>query len=163
MIIPTLPYQVTPGPGIEQTGATMESGSGPEVIDNLTVKVSCRKDQTEKDFLLPEVDIHDILMLKDLHFYVTHKLPIRKIGGVGYVVRGRKKVWFHTNSELQKLINSTLIKGKCALLCDGVMQSTCNDDDVNPDEKNANNISPAAKKKNVTAMDERREQVQRLS
>lgn len=163
MIVPTLPYQVTPGPGTEQSGATMESGSGPDVIDNLTVKVSCRKDKSERNFLLPEVDIHDISTLKDLKFYLTHKLPIREIGSVGYVVRGRKKVWFHTDSELQKLIHSTLIKGKGALWCDGIMQSTCNDDDVNPGEESANNISPpAAKRTKVTAMDERRERVQGL-
>ena len=162
MIIPTLPYRVTSGPGTEQSGTSMESSSGPDVIDNLTVKVSCRKDKTERNFILPEVAIHDISTLKDLKFYLTHKLPIGEIGSVGYVVRGRKKVWFHTDSELQKLIKSTLIKGKGALWCDGVMQSTCNDDDVNPDEESASNISPAAKKTKVTAMDERRERVQRL-
>ena len=39
---------------------------------------------------------------------------IREIGSVGYLVKGRKKVWFHTDSELQKLIAGTLIKGKGA-------------------------------------------------
>ena len=103
------------------------------------------------------MDIHDINTLKDLKVYLTHKLTIREIGSVGYVVRGRKKVWFHTNSKLEKLI-----KSKGALWCDGVMQSTCNDDDVNLDEESANNIFPAAKKTNVTAMDERQERLQGL-
>ena len=57
----------------------MESSSGPDVIDNFTVKVSCRKDKIERNFLLPEMDIHDISTLKDLKFYLTHKLPIREI------------------------------------------------------------------------------------
>ena len=60
MIIPTLPYRITSGPGTEQSGAAMESSSGPNVIDNLTVKVSYRKDKTERNFTLPEVDIQDI-------------------------------------------------------------------------------------------------------
>ena len=94
------------------------------------MKVSCRKDKTERNFLLPEMNIHDISTLEDRKIYLAHKLPIREIGSVGCIVRGRKKVWFHTDSELQKLINGTLIKGKSALWCDGVMQSTCNDDDV---------------------------------
>ena len=123
--------------------------------------MSCRKDITERNVLLPGVDIYDICTLKDLEFYLTHNFHIREIGSVGYDVRGRK-VWFHTNSELQKLINSSLIKGKGALWCDGVMQSTCNDDDVNPEEESANNISPAAKKTKVTGMDEMRERVEGL-
>ena len=95
------------------SGSTEQSiVSEPGVIQNLTVKFSCRRDKMERNFLLPEVD--DIQTIKDLKFYLVHNLPIREIGSVGYLVKGRKKVWFHTDSELQKLIAGTLIKGKGA-------------------------------------------------
>ena len=71
-------------------------------------------------------------------------------------------MWFYTDSELQKLINGTLIKGKGALWYDGVMQSRCNDDDINPNEDSGNNISPAAQKTNVIAMDKSGGRVQGL-
>ena len=137
MIIPTLPYQVTPVPGIEQSGATMESGSGPDVIDTLIVKESCKKDKTERNFLLPEVDIHDISTLKDLKFYLTHKLPIRKKAVLGTLLEEARRCGFTPTVSFKSL--SILIKGKGALWCDCVMQSTCNDDDVNPDKESANN------------------------
>ena len=50
---------------------------------------------------------------------------------MGYVVKGKKKVCFHTDDELQKLIDTTLSKGKGKLWCDCVMQGEENDD-VNP-------------------------------
>ena len=73
-----------------------------------------------------------------------HNLPIREIGSVGYLVKGRK-VWFHTDSELQKLIAGTLIKGKGALWCNGMMQSAEKDNSMNSDEENAD-ASPPTKK-----------------
>ena len=76
------------------------------------VKVSCRKGKVARNFVLTEVDIKDIRTLKDLKFYLAHQLPIRAVGSVGYVVKGRKKVCFHTDGELQKLIDTTLSKGK---------------------------------------------------
>ena len=54
-------------------------------------------------------------------------------------------MWFHTDSELQKLIAGTLIKGKGALWCDGMMQSAEKDDSMNSDEENAD-ASPPTKK-----------------
>lgn len=113
----------------------MRSVGEPDSIDNLMVKVSCRKAKIERNFVLPEVNIKDISSLKDLRFYLAHQLPIQAIGSIGYVVKGRQKVWFHTDAELHKLIDSTLIKGKGALWCDCIMQSEGRDDDVNPDEE----------------------------
>ena len=88
-----------------------------------------------------------------------HNLPIREIGSVGYLVKGRKKVWFHTDSELQKLIAGTLIKGKGALWCDGMMQSGEKDDNMNSDEENADVSPPTEKRRKPSASDERRERV----
>ena len=105
-------------------------------------------------------DIKDISTLKDFKFYLACKLPIRAIGGVGYIVNGRQKVWFHTDGELQKLIHGILVKGKGALWCDCIMQSVGSDNDVNPAEENDKDISPAQRRQKVTAMDERRERVQ---
>ena len=103
MIISTLPYQVTPVPAIEQSGATLESGSGPNVIDNLTVKESCRKDETERNFLLPEVNIHDISTLKDLKFYLTHKLPIRKKAVLGTLSEEERRYGFTPTVSFKSL------------------------------------------------------------
>ena len=166
-IIPTLPYHVSHvAPSIdistEQGDATISSIHEPDSIDNLLIKASCRKDKIERNFILPEVEIGDISTLKDLKFYLARKLPIRAVGGVGYIVKGRQKVWFHTDGELQKLIDGTLVKGKGALWCDCIMQSVGSDDDVNPAEENDKDTSPAQKRRKVTAMDERRERVQNL-
>ena len=120
------------------SGSTEQSSiSKPGVIQNLTVKFSCRRDKMERNFLLPEVDIDDIQTIEVLKFYLIHNLPIREIGSVSYLVKGRKKVWFHTDSELQKLIAGTLIKGKGALWCDGTMQNAEKDDSMNSDEETA--------------------------
>ena len=91
-----------------------------------------------------------------------HNLPIREIGSVGYLVKGRKKVWFHTDCELQKLIAGTLIKGKGALWCDGMMQSAEKDNKMNSDEENADASPPTKKRRIPSASDERRERVQAL-
>ena len=115
VIIPSLPYKVShvaPNVSTEQSDATNCIVSEPGSISKLMVKVSCRKDKSEKYFVLPEVDCKDIGTLKDLKFYLAHRLPIHSVGSVGYIVKGRKKVWFCTNDELTKLIHSTLMKGK---------------------------------------------------
>ena len=145
------------------SGSTEQSSiNEPSVIQNLTVKFSCRRDKIERNFLLPEVDVDDIQTVKDLKFYLVHNLPIREIGSVGYLVKGRKKVWFHTDSELQKLIAGTLIKGKDVLWCDGTMQSAEKDDSMNSDEENADASPPTKKQRKPSASDERRERVQAL-
>ena len=52
------------------SGSTEQSiVSEPGVIQNLTVKFSCRRDKMERNFLLPEVDVDDIQTIKDLKFY----------------------------------------------------------------------------------------------
>ena len=49
-------------------------------------------------------------------------------------MKGRKKVWFHTDAELRKLIADTLIKVKGALWCDGLMKNTRNDSDTGAED-----------------------------
>ena len=124
------------------------------------VKVSCRKGKVERNFVLTEIDIKDIRTVKDLKFYLTHQLPIRAVGSVGHVVKGRKKVCFHTNGELQKHIDTTLSKGKGELWCDCVMQGEGNDD-VNPAEFHDKDTS-TEKRRKVSVLDERHECVQNL-
>ena len=49
------------------SGSTEQSSiSEPGVIQNLTVKFSCRRDKMERNFLLPEVDIDDIRTIEVL-------------------------------------------------------------------------------------------------
>ena len=148
---------------IKPSGSTEQSSiNEPGVIQNLTVKFSCRRDKIERNFLLLEVDVDDIQTIKDLKFYLVHNLPIREIGSVGYFIKGRKKVWFHTDSELQRLIAGTLIKGKGSLWCDGTMQSAEKDDSMNSDEENADASPPTKKQRKPSVSDERRERVQAL-
>lgn len=105
----------------------------PRVMQSLTIEFSCRKDKLEKNFILPEVDIDGIQSIEDLKFYLMHNLPVLEVGGIGYILKGRKKVWLRTDGELQMLIAST---GKGALWCDVLMKSTGKDDNTNPTEKN---------------------------
>ena len=162
MIIPTLPYHfrhASPS-GSNASDAPEYSVSEPDSIDSLMVKVSCRKEKVERNFILAEVDIKDIRTLKDLRFYLAHQLPIRALGSVGYVVKGRKKVCFHTDDELQKLIDTTLSKGKGELWCDCVMQGE-GTDDVKPTGVHDKDTS-TEKRRKVSVLDERRERVQNL-
>jgi len=94
MIIPTLPYHLrhaSPSGSNEQSDAPECSVIEPDSIDSLMVNVSCRKGKVERNFILADVDIKDIHTLTDLRFYLAHQLPIRAVGSVGYVVKGRKK------------------------------------------------------------------------
>lgn len=94
MIMPTLPYYLrhaSPSGSNEQSDAPECSVSEPDLTDSLMVNVSCRKGKVERNFILTEVDNKDICTLKDLRFYLAHQLPIRAVGSVGYVVKGRKK------------------------------------------------------------------------
>lgn len=154
-IIPTQPYAVPAEHHSAQEDTSKAANTAPVQPLDIMVKVSCRKSKQDKMFALSDVDVKDIESIRDLKFYLARKIPVRSISTVGYLVKGRKKVWLKDDGELQRLIHSTLVKGKGTLWCEGLTEVDRDED--SGDDKSMSVASPKRKK---TVMEERRAHVQ---
>ena len=52
--------------------------------------------------------------------YLKKELEVPVIRDVGYYIRGRRKVWFTSDEDLNSYITGTLIKGKSSLWCEAL-------------------------------------------
>ena len=93
------------------------------------------------------------------------EVPI--IRDVGYYIRGRRKVWFTSDEDLNSYITGTLIKGKSSLWCKALpsgpdthrMQPN-NESDMDNLESELSFCEPKQKKK--TASEEKRSRIQEI-
>ena len=140
----------------------------PPKLPQLIVKVLQRGLAHTKNVLLQSVPIKRISSVSLLKEYLKKELEVSVIRDVGYYIRGRRKVWFTSDEDLNSYITGTLIKGKGSLWCEALPsdpdkhQIQPNDESYIDDSESELSFCEPKQKKKKNASEEKRSRIQEI-